>query len=468
MGSGPKAEFGDFQTPPSLAATVAQRVRERLPRFETVLEPTCGVGNLLAAVRADRSFGVELNPEYATRARKALPEAEILCQDFFQADWPSLFQRMQPPLLVLGNPPWVTTSDLGALQSLNRPPKTQKFKGLDALTGKSNFDISEVICLRMLELMPIGSAFAWLIKTSVARRILRQSWQAGVGLRAEMFLIDAKRHFGASVDACLFLGVLGAISDQICLVYDEDEERVGCIGYEDGKLLADADARAATKHLDAPGKGPLWRSGVKHDCAAVLELRPTEGGLQNGLGELVNVESEFVFPLQKSSDVAAGRGDGGKRVILPQRTLGQETASLEGSAPLLWSYLQAHRERFRARKSRIYQGKPDFSIFGVGPYTFTPWKVAISGLYKSLNFQVVGPVGESPVVFDDTVYCLPFETKEQAVEAHRKLTSKDAVRYFEAFIFWDAKRPITASLLRRLDFGACQSGIDQVGFELAK
>lgn len=51
----------------------------------------------------------------------------------------------------------------------------------------------------------------------------------------------------------------------------------------------------------------------------------------------------------------------------------------------------------------IYRGKPRFSVFGVGDYTFAPWKVAVSGFYQVPRFVKVGPMGGKPVVFDDTV-----------------------------------------------------------------
>jgi len=40
----------------------------------------------------------------------------------------------------------------------------------------------------------------------------------------------------------------------------------------------------------------------------------------------------------------------------------------------------------------IYCGKPRFFIFGVGDYTFTPWKVAVSSFYKIPHFIKVGPM----------------------------------------------------------------------------
>jgi len=123
-------------------------------------------------------------------------------------------------------------------------------------------------------------------------------------------------------------------------------------------------------------------------------------------------------------------------------------------APKTWSYLTSHSEFFGRRKSSVYEGKPRFSIFGVGEYTFAPWKVAVSGLYKKLHFAVVGPYAEKPVVLDDTCYFIPCQSGEEAQYLSGLLNSEIAEEFFRSFIFWDAKRPITISVLERLSLMA--------------
>ena len=85
-----------------------------------------------------------------------------------------------------------------------------------------------------------------------------------------------------------------------------------------------------------------------------------------------------------------------------------------------------------------------------GAYSFAPWKVAISGLYKKLAFACVGPVDGRPVVFDDTVSFLPFQTEAEArAWLAIWLNSSDLAQTFlGSMIFWTDKRPITAAVLR--------------------
>ena len=109
-----------------------------------------------------------------------------------------------------------------------------------------------------------------------------------------------------------------------------------------------------------------------------------------------------------------------------------------------------HEDYLSRRKSSIYKNKPPFSVFGVGPYTFKEWKIAISGFYKKLNFNLVGPLDGKPVAFDDTVNFLSFDTEDEARFIYSLIISKHSLEFLESMIFWDEKRPITVDILRRL------------------
>ena len=87
----------------------------------------------------------------------------------------------------------------------------------------------------------------------------------------------------------------------------------------------------------------------------------------------------------------------------------------------------------------------------LAPYSFAPWKVAISGFYKRLEFRCVGPEYGKPVVLDDTCYFLPCESKEDAKVLYQILSSRSATGFFESLIFWDSKRPITVQILSSIN-----------------
>lgn len=463
-----RVTFGDWQTPPTLARAVVDVVLQRLPEPpRAVLEPTCGVGAFLVAAAARlpgaELHGFDINEAHVIEARRRLPpeRSRVTTADFFTTRWEDETDKLPDPLLVLGNPPWVTSADIGAMASSNLPEKSnfKRARGVDAITGQGNFDISEWMLVRLIDALRARVAtVALLCKTAVARRVIELAHRRGHPLDpVGAWRIDSARHFGASVDAWLFVFRTGTAVDPAreWPIHEglDAASPTTHLGFDRGVLVRDAQSYARTRHLAGVSE-PEWRSGVKHDCARVVELVERDGQWHNGFGEAVTVEPELTFPLRKSSDVANHRASPARRLILPQRLLGEDTDRLRLEAPLTWEYLSRHRARFAARKSSIYRRGDAFAMFGVGPYTFAPWKVAVSGLYKHLTFALLGPEEGRPVVLDDTCYFLSFTTEEPARAALRALESPEAQDFFESRVFWDEKRPIRKALLQSLDLRA--------------
>lgn len=466
------AEYGDFQTPPTLAAQVCKLIADRGLKPSSLLEPTCGVGNFLLAAMEQfpnvaTGLGIDINAAYVRRtqdelvARSFARKAKAIHESFFEVDWPNVLRELPEPILVLGNPPWVTNSALGALGSDNLPEKSnfQNYAGLEALTGKSNFDISEWMLIKLLEMLSgRRAALGMLCKTAVARKVLVHAWKNDISLAdAEIHPIDAVGSFGAAVDACLLVCSLSPASHgRDCRVFRRLGEPVqtATIGFHDGQLVADVKAYERWRHLNGEELSK-WRSGVKHDCSKVMELRKEGEWYWNGLDEVVQLEDDYVFPMLKSSEITNGCTQEPTRwMLVTQRAVGDETSVIRSLAPKTWAYLRSQGDLLDRRASSIYRNRPRFSVFGVGDYTFTPWKVAISGFYKKLHFAVVGPYADKPVVLDDTSYFLGCQSEQEASFIASILNSQPAQEFFSAFVFWDAKRPITIDMLRRLNLVA--------------
>ncbi len=475
MPSPTRIEFGDWQTPDNLAAEVVAHVLARL-RFtpRTILEPTCGKGAFLVAAKyllpEANLAGYEINPDYVAIAASRLERGNHALRqaDFFAVDWEREIRNLPGPVLVVGNPPWVTSAGLGAIGSENVPQKQnfKKLSGFDARTGKSNFDVSEWMILRLVQALAGREAtLAMLCKSAVARRVVE--WSAKQNRQISpggIWRIDAERHFKAAVDAVLFVCHVGPLPKECSSKWPvfgsfAAEVSESSFGLADGELVADLDAYHRSRPLVGTSN-PEWRSGIKHDCSDVMELSSRGDTWTNGLGETVDIEPDYRYPLLKSSDIANGRIHSQRMVIVPQRMLGEDTRALERSAPKLWAYLNRHAEKLGERKSSIYKGRPPFAIFGVGDYSFAPWKVAISGLYKRLRFSILGPADGRPVMVDDTCYFLPFSKEEDARKAARALESDLARDFFRGRVFWDAKRPISKAILQKLDLARLPAILD--------
>lgn len=473
MKSQAKIEFGDFQTPLALAQDVCSLLKRLKVSPEFVVEPTVGKGAfLLAAAEAfpeAELHGWDINPSYILEAEASLARLDassrtrLAVENFFNYDWETALSFHAGILLILGNPPWVTNAGVSAVNGTNLPVKEnfQGLRGIAARTGKANFDISEWMLIRLLRALEHRQAtLALLVKTAAARKFLRYAWQNdGRIANAALYRIDAAAHFGAAVDACLLVLRTGTIGPREADVYSSltaltPTVRIGVVGKD---MVSDLDAYHQLRAFEG-FCNYRWRSGIKHDCAAIMELRGgADGYLENGLGERLHLEDEFVFPLLKCSDLANSRTTPQRSVIVTQRFVGDHTSSIADKAPRTWNYLQSHASRFSARKSSIYKATVPFALFGIGPYAFAPWKVAVSGLHASACFHAIPPVDGRPVFFDDTCYYLSFQTENEAVLVAKILNSDICQRFIASLVFTDAKRSITVDLLQRLDLSALAS-----------
>jgi len=483
-----RREYGDFQTNQLLAQSVAEYVFTKSNDFEFVLEPTCGKGNfLLASIKQYKSLkkvvGVEIYQPYVWETKfkilehflssknNSKPEIDIIHTNAFNFSYENLAKSTHSlKTLVIGNPPWVTNSELGSIDSKNLPQKSnfKKHSGFEAMTGKGNFDLGEYISLIMLKCFDKhNGTFAFLIKNSVVKNLIQDQQQNKFRIsQSEKLNIDSKKEFNVSVNACLFLTILNSEPEFTCKEYDfYTREVLTTFGWYKDKFVYSVQDYDESSIVD--GKSTfIWRSGVKHDCSKVMELDQVNGHFQNALGEQVNLESDLVYGLLKSSDLKEDKTNSFRKLtIITQRKVGQETKYIKDKFPLIYNYLTSHRDFFDKRKSSIYKDKPSFSIFGIGGYSFATYKIAISGLYKSTHFTLVSPKDNKPIMLDDTCYFIGFDDLKMAEIAHYLVNSDLVQKFLKSIIFSDSKRSINKDTLMRIDF---QKAFESIDFDIAK
>ncbi len=315
--------LGDWQTPLDLSAVVFQLLSRLGMSWSRVLEPTCGTGNfLVSALAADpapvKMIGLDIQESHLANARIALPNdapsVRLIQQNIFDIDLGKEIQwTTNGSLLVVGNPPWVTNAELGLHGGINRPRRRniKGLSGLDAMTGSANFDIAESITLKIMhELAQQRPTVALLVKTTVARNILQYSHRMRWTVEhASIHHFDARKTFGAAVDACLVVIKCGGDKTIHHIpVFESLSSRmpVHVMGFTNNTLVHDVIAYQGASSID--GTSPIeWRQGVKHDSASVLELtRGPDGSLINKLGAMVDVETDYIFPLIKGTQLDHG------------------------------------------------------------------------------------------------------------------------------------------------------------------
>ena len=469
-----RAEYGDFQTNKDLANKLAKRLSKNNILPEIIIEPTCGKGNFIIASLSnfktvEKVFGIEIYKPYIWETKFSIldyflsnpnnnkPEITIKHCNIFDFDFKTISKQYpNEKLLIIGNPPWVTSSKLGSLNSSNLPKKSN-FKnqnGLDAMTGKGNFDIAEYITLMLLDVFQTHNGhLALLVKNSVIKNIIFDQKDAKYKIgKIEKYCIDSKKEFNVSVEASLFYCQLNSTPSFQCNELDfYSLEKNSSFGWLNAKFVSNLANYNETKEID--GQCPFeWRQGIKHDCSNVMELERENECFINKLSQKIKLEEDLIYGFLKSSDlkntvIQSTR----KQVIITQTKVGQDTSYIQHLYPKTYNYLKSNITFFQARKSSIYKGKPPFSIFGIGDYSFKPYKVAISGLYKTYHFTLVLPQDNKPIMLDDTCYFIGFDKIEFAVYTLILLNHSKTEEFLKSITFPDAKRVFTKDILMRLD-----------------
>jgi predicted RNA methylase len=96
-----KEELDQWFTDPELAEEFIEW--SGISESDTVLEPTCGSGNLLKPIlkRSKKVTGIEIDPEWASYCENHFEDADILCSDFLDLEPPKKkfdVCPMNPPL----------------------------------------------------------------------------------------------------------------------------------------------------------------------------------------------------------------------------------------------------------------------------------------------------------------------------------------------------------------------------------
>ena len=481
-------EYGDWQTNLPLAISICEHIKSQGIRPQVIIEPTCGQGNFIIAAlltfdTIEDVYGIEIYKPYLEILKDKLQKfgksldnvnVHLYHENVFDFEFRQIAEHVNGRIvLAIGNPPWVTNSKLSEIGSDNLPIKTnfKKVKGLEAITGKGNFDIAEYISIQLIDNFSSENVyFAFLLKNSVIKNIVYEQ-KAGKASLSNMsqYNIDAQKEFNVSVSAALLTMRLFGGHERSCRVFDYyTKTLLYSFGWAKDKFVADVDNYVKTQVID--GASPfIWRSGLKHDCSKVMELSKDNDQYVNALGEIVDIEDDVIYPLIKSSDV---KGEviqkNRKYVIVTQHSTNEDTKLMKEKYPKAYQYLVDHAEYLDNRKSSIYKDRPRFCMFGIGDYTFKKHKVIISGLYKQTSFSLVSEIDGKIAVCDDTCYMLGFDDYDVAWLTLHILNSQPVQNFVNSICFYDAKRAINKDLLMRINLLPAINLLDRQTLELTK
>lgn len=198
-----------------------------------------------------------------------------------------------------------------------------------------------------------------------------------------------------------------------------------------------AELRSFRKVFRSRGAGHAARKGVTTDRNGVFWVRVLSVGPSHAMVENLasmgrskgipvrkaEVEKEHVFPLLRGKDLSAFKAVPSLHILVPQRGMHGDP-ELRKTAPDAYGFLRRFKTALESRSSfrRYQRGRPWYSLWSTGEYTFKPHKVAwkeMSGGKFCADY--VGRVKDrelgavKAIVPDHKLYFLVAET---AAEAH--------------------------------------------------
>lgn len=142
-----------------------------------------------------------------------------------------------------------------------------------------------------------------------------------------------------------------------------------------------------------------------------------------------SVESNLVYPLLRGKDVQRWGAKPSAHILMvqdPNKRRGIEEDSLQKNFPNTYSYLKSFETVLRSRAAfnryfirsskkttRIETG-PFYSMFNVGLYTFSPWKVVWREQAKRMTAAVIGMEDDKPIIPDHKLMLVATDSEEEA------------------------------------------------------
>lgn len=219
---------------------------------------------------------------------------------------------------------------------------------------------------------------------------------------------------------------------------------------------------AATKFME--GENPYEiRHGLKHDVAEVLIVDLIERSKatlrvrrrEDAAAEIHDLEPDWVYPFLQPRHLQPWGNDGCAYFVLPQHKAGEDNeVELRDNFPLTYAFLKRFAARFAERRSRVFLHKPFYGLFGLGRYTFAPYKVCWVGLGFQPNFMVAEEIhnealGNKSMIPDGTIYYMPFADHDTAHFVCALLNS-NLVRTFLSARSGKSKRGLSKKVMAQL------------------
>jgi hypothetical protein len=194
----------------------------------------------------------------------------------------------------------------------------------------------------------------------------------------------------------------------------------------------------------------LWLDVLAHGDK-VCEVRNIGKSLRGESPVVVaEVETDAVWPLLRGADMRRWRAAPSRSILLlyspdrPKKAL--SVACAQSRLPKAYAFASRFRGLLESRKEYHRWGctGPFYEVYRIGPYTFSPIKVAWqhTGYRKALNVSVVVDHGRRTAIPDQKVILIPFDDIDEAHYVCAVLSSSVTSALLDRYLGADASTHI--------------------------
>lgn len=464
-----------------------------MKHLKTCIDAGLNCKNIILSLRAISSVIDKLNPSDLAAFSETIETLVDLHRNHWNGIWCLiLFDRIKAGCVanvdfVVGNPPWVKWSHLPHSYADFIKPICDRMDIFsdDVWVGGIQSDISTVVTYHALErFVRKGGSLAFLITGTVFKNESSQGFRRfklrgmtkeepmtvevvedygalrpfeGVSNWPTLLLI--RRNGIATKYPVKYRRFIGGEKKEACQISDFEELQATPVpGTDAGPWLVGTEQEIRTwprlfnitavssyrsrkgVTTDVNGIFFVTTQTVKSDDLVRITNDPKKGR-RNIEQKSAIVEKENIFPLLRGRDVKrfVARPEPEQCVIVPQRGMfGDEM--LPATCPRTFAFLSEFRAILEQRSSycRFQKGKPFWSIWSTGEYTFAPYKVVWKEM--SGNRFVAAYVGSSDfdghpkvVIPDHKVYFIPTQSEEEAAYLTAFLNSHIVSNVIQAY-----------------------------------
>jgi hypothetical protein len=196
------------------------------------------------------------------------------------------------------------------------------------------------------------------------------------------------------------------------------------------KVLGKSDYKAHEGVNTGGANGVYWVEIIDRRPDGLVLVRNLTQGAKVQVPEVVEaVEPDLLYPLLRGRDVQRWKAEPSACILMvqdPEKRRGYSEEWLQENYPRTYGYLKRFEEVLRKRaafkryftrkdkNNRIVETGPFYSMFGVGPYTFAPWKVVWREQASTMTASVVSPKDGKPVMPDHKLMLVDCTSEDEA------------------------------------------------------